>query len=159
MFLSIQLYGYDIGLCMSYPKKYQLSMWQCEWKLVHMWRYNERGRWLKTNYIHYMVTIFINWRLWKVSKSNLLIVWDALLWTWGTLVTNFLHIHAWGVYIFLNIISIYIIIKTCTKHNIMKSLISLQIMKKSPVNEYSDDSIDIIKWITGWDPIGMKLFA
>ena len=38
-----------------------------------------------------------------------------------------------------NIVNIYIVIKTCTKHDIrLKSLISLQIMKKSPINLYSD---------------------
>ena len=30
VFLSIQLYVYDIGHCMSYPKKYQPSKWQYE---------------------------------------------------------------------------------------------------------------------------------
>ena len=60
---------------------------------------------------------------------------------------NFLHIFAWGMYTFLNIVRIYIIIK-CALNTIsnFKSLINLQIMKKSPINEYSDNLSCIVVW-------------
>ena len=35
------------------------------------------------------ITIFVNWRLWKVSKLTLRIVWDAILWMWEHLYWTF----------------------------------------------------------------------
>lgn len=57
----------------------------------------------------------------------------------GNKISTYLNMR--NIYIYLNIVRIYIIIKIALNTiSDVKSLISMQIMKKSMINEYSDMS-------------------